>query len=101
MAALQTHLVVTARHVILSIWTVKISGVRGRRRQNGMGSGFGQEIKAVEDDEADLRTYAVVKVLISLWPASAAMDLITPSGVIGGVSSFKKMVAILDSCLTT
>lgn len=67
-----------------------------------MGSGFGQEIKAVEDDGADLRTYAVVKVLISLWPASAAMDLVAPGGVIGGVSSsFKKMVAILDPCLTT
>lgn len=66
-----------------------------------MVSGFGQEIKAVEDDGADLRTCAVVKVLISLSPASTAVDLIAPSGVIGGVSSFKKMVAILDPCLTT
>ena len=63
-----------------------------------MVSGFGQEIKAVEDDGADLRTCAVVKVLISFSPASAAVDLIAPSGVIG---SFNKMVAILDPCLTT
>ncbi len=80
---------------------VKISRVLSRRRQEGTVSGFGQEIRAVEDDGADLRTCAVVKVLISLSPASAVVDLIAPSGVIGGVIGFKKMVAILDACLTT
>jgi len=65
-----------------------------------MANGFGQEIKAVEDDGGDLRMCAVVKVLISLSPASAAMDLVASSGAIGGISSFKMMVPIPDPCST-
>ena len=60
-----------------------MSGLHDRRRQDGMLNGFGPGIKAAEDDEADLRMFSVVKVLISLSPASAAADLVALSGVIG------------------
>lgn len=43
-----------------------MSDVRGKRRQDGITSGSGQEIEGMEDDGADLRTCAVVKVPISL-----------------------------------
>ena len=43
-----------------------MSDVRGGRRQDGVVNGFGQEIEEMEDDGADLRTCAVVKVPISL-----------------------------------
>lgn len=76
-----------------------MNGPHGRRRQDGMVNGFGPEIKAAEDDEADLRMFSVVKVLISLLPVSAAVDLVALSGVIGALSSFNT-VPILDPCFT-
>ena len=78
-----------------------MSNVRGGSHQDGIVSGFGQEIKGMEDDGADLRTCAVVEVPISLLPASEAVDLIALSGVIGVVSGFRTAVAIQDPCLTT
>ena len=65
---------------------VEMSNVRGGRHQDGI---------------ADLRTCAVVKVPISLLPASTAVGLIASSGVVGVVSSFKTAVAIRDPCLIT
>ena len=79
---------------------MKVSDVHGGRRWDGIVSGFGQEIKGMEDDGADLRTCAVVKVPISLLPASAAADLIASSGAIGVFSSFRTAVAIRDPCST-
>ena len=79
---------------------MKVSDIRGGRRQDGIVSGSGQEIEGMEDDGADLRTCAVVKVPIFLLPASAAVGLIASSGAIGVSSSFKTAVAIRDPCLT-
>ena len=89
MAALQTHLVVPPRY-----------GFRRRRLRHGTGNGFGQEIKDVEEDDGTaLRMCAVVKVLISLSSASAAVNLVASSGVIGDFSSFKTVI-ILKPCLS-
>ena len=89
MAAPQTHLVGPPRY-----------GFRRRRLRDGTVNGFGQEIKAVEEDDgADLRMCAVVKVLISLSSASAAVSLVASSGVMGDFSSFKTVI-ILDPCLS-
>ena len=89
MAALQTHLVVPPRY-----------GFRRRRLRHGTGNGFGQEIKAVEEDDGvDSRMCAAVKVPISLSSASAAVNLVARSGVIGDFSSFKPVI-ILKPCLS-
>ena len=52
-----------------------------------------------EDDGADLRMCATVKVLISLSSTSAAVNLVTSSGVIGYFSSFQTVIT-LDPCLS-
>ena len=89
MAALQSHLVVSPRY-----------GYRRRRLRHGTGNGFGQEMKAVEEDDgADLRMCAVVKVLMSLSSASAAVNLVAPSGVMGDFSSFRTII-IMEPCLS-
>ena len=52
-----------------------------------------------EDDGADSRMCAAVKVPMSLSSASAAVNLVAWSGVIGDFSSFKPVI-ILKPCLS-
>ena len=87
MAALQTHLVVPQ-------YGFRRRRLR-RRLRHGTGNGFGQEMKAVEEDDGPgLRMCAVVKVLMSLSSASAAVTLVAPSGVMGDFSSFKTVIIL-------